>query len=122
VLILNSVNSLCFNAVQIVLRSSSNEKYYENLLATWSIFSEFFYDLLIAINGLALLRLYRHVSKKAAHSCEEGVSSVNKVLAEPDEGKLYLLQEPMQADSAGEERPYFSEMPEVQQVRKVTRA
>ena len=121
-LILNSVNSLCFNTVQIVLRSSSNEKYYAHLVATWSIFSEFFYDLLIASNGLALLRLYRHVSKKGTQTCEEGVSSVNKVLAEPDEERLYILQEGLKADSAADERPYFSETPVVQQVRKITRA
>ena len=79
VLILNSINSVAFNTMQICIRFSSNEADYARLLEVWTLFSEFFYDLLTLINGIAILQLFRHISNSVSKS---GLSSIKHVLSE----------------------------------------
>lgn len=59
VLAINTLNSLAYNLTQIMLRFGNPSEAYLRTERAWIAFSEFFYDILILINGIAFLMLFK---------------------------------------------------------------
>ena len=117
VLILNSINSIAFNTMQICIRFTTNIKNYDKLVEVWTIFSEFFYDLLTLINGLALLRLYQHISEKTTHS---DLNSINMVLNESEGIKLFNYAQPIKTEYSSGDKALYPEVTEAPASRRAT--
>ena len=64
VLTINSLNSTFLNGCQIYIRLTNfNAGSYEMASIIWTVYSQFFYDNLILINGISFLMLFSHISK-----------------------------------------------------------